>query len=170
MQTAVQPVIDRLRSDAVTAKTIDALLSLSPASAEVPSGCGDAEAEGDVDITGTWETTTTREDLEAGGVTDPAQLKEEAALFRWRFTSNAWAYDAVADYELAQPSRTGTLQVEGTRVTIYWSGQPQDNTSMDAEILADGTLRFTNIVDNDPVYQKSSEVKFGLRPWKPVSG
>ncbi|MGB4779101.1 TRAP transporter substrate-binding protein [Microbacterium sp.] len=166
---ASAPVLDELAEDDVTATSITALRALAPAGPLPPVSCADT-SETAVDITGTWEFTTTQEDLIAGGVTDPTQVQQEAATFRYRFTENAWAYDAVAEYDLAQPRRTGTLKVVGSRVTIFWSGQASDSTSMDAEILPDGTLQFTNIVDADPVYQKASEVKFGLRPWSPVEG
>lgn len=165
---AAAPVIADLREDDVTATAIDALEALAPAELDTPQRC-EEDTAATVDITGTWEITTTREELEAGGVTDAEQLHEEAATFRWKFTTDAWSYNAVADYELAQPSRTGTMTIEGNRITIFFSAQPGDNVAMDAAILDDGTLEFSNVVDGAPLFQKSSEVKFALRPWTPVT-
>lgn len=116
-------------------------------------------------IDGIYEVTTTEDDLHAAGVTDATVIAETAGTYYWTFDDGTWTYEQVSDQPLETPNALGTYTIDGDTYTHHWSEGGDDVTTATIEVLPDGSLQFTNIVDADPAFQQISEVTFGLHPW-----
>jgi len=145
-----------------------AVLAPSPAPVPtlIPTGSPTSTVTNDESsIDGLYTVTITREELLAGGVTDPAVVTEYAGLYYWTFSDGRWTYDQTSDKPLANPGGVGDYTLEGTQYTHYWGDKPDEITTATVTILDDRSLRFTDIVDGDRQQQAISEVTFGLHQW-----
>lgn len=119
----------------------------------------------EVVIDGIYEVTITEDELLAAGVSDPTVLVEQAGTYFWTFDAGTWVYEQQSDKPLEVPNAIGSYELDGDAYTHYWSEDTTAVTTATVEVLADGSLQFTDIVDGDPEFQQVSEVLFGLHPW-----
>ncbi len=64
----------------------------------------------------------------------------------------------------AGKARAAPTSFEDSELTFKWQAA---TITMDVEMQPDGSLVFTNVVDQG--YQALSDVQFGLHPWAPIN-
>jgi hypothetical protein len=74
-------------------------------------------------------------------------------------------YEQQSEKPLEVPGAIGTWELTGSAYTHYWDDEQKVFTTATLAVLADGSLRFTDVVDGDAEFQAVSEVLFGLHPW-----
>ena len=115
-------------------------------------------------LNGVFTVTITPEEYRANGLTDEGLIVENSGAWTFTLEDGNWSYVQVGE-GVRRPSGSGTYAIIDGRVEWKWDGA---TISFDYDRLADGSLVFTNIVDDDPALQALDEVFFGLHPWVPV--
>ncbi len=114
-------------------------------------------------INGTYTVTYTAEEYLAAGLKDQALIDENVGQFTWTLDDGTWSY-AQESPTAGRESESGTYELEDSELTFKWQA---GTITMDVEMQPDGSLVFTNVVDQG--YQALSDVQFGLHPWAPIS-
>lgn len=112
-------------------------------------------------LNGVFTVSITPEEYRANGLTDETLIAENSGTWTLTLEDGDWNYAQEGD-GVQRTTGSGTYEVADDRVTWNWDGA---SIEFDYEVLPDGSLVFTDIVDDDPAYQALDEVFFGLHPW-----
>ena len=102
-------------------------------------------APADFPLLGAWTTTITREDLEAGGITDPGLLNENSGRFTWAFEADGtWrtVQQSLDDAPVMNPAFEGYYTVADGVI---------EATTTFPEQYADDGLHYAFTLDGDAV-------------------
>jgi hypothetical protein len=123
-------------------------------------------------LTGAWTTTITREDLRAGGVTEPGLLNENSGRYTWVFEADGtWrtVSESLDGATIMNPVFAGTYVVEDG-VVIATTDFPDiyrdEGLRYRFELNADGSVRFDLRQPPDP----SLPIIVETHPWQRANG
>jgi TRAP-type C4-dicarboxylate transport system substrate-binding protein len=171
-EEAGRAVRDELAQDTETARLIDAIEAVvstvtrpDPITTCPEAGAATEAADGADALDGVYQSTVTRQDLQAAGVTDLEQFSNNIGVFTWTFDDGRWSYHLESPQDLVDTDEAGQFTYEDGLFTLYWSSG--EVITARAKLARTGTLRFTDLHDNFEHYQNATEAVFG-QPWRRV--
>jgi hypothetical protein len=171
-EEAGRAVRDELAQDTETARLIDAIEAVvstvtrpDPITTCPEAGAATEAADGADALDGVYQSTVTRQDLKAAGVTDLEQFSNNIGVFTWTFDDGRWTYHLESPQDLVDTDEAGQFTYEDGLFTLYWSSD--EVITARAKLAPNGILRFTNLHDSVAQYQNATEAVFG-QPWRRV--
>jgi hypothetical protein len=121
-------------------------------------------------LVGTWTTTVTKEDLAAGGITDPALQNENSGHFSWTFGADGtWTavQQSLDGSPITNPVFRGTYTVDGDGLvmTTTFPTDYRDNGLHYTWAIAGNAIRFDILDAPDPLLPLVVEA----HPWTRAS-
>ncbi len=174
-QAVAQPVVDDLRSVASTADLIDAISTMKAGVEAAPpiTGC-DVSSEPIVGprLNGTYTFTATVQAFNDAGLHDQDFINRNAGGYT--MTLRNGTLSATQRYSSgpkagSKDAYTATYTLDGDIVAFRWSAQPQDFTSAEVTVLADGSLEFSDWVEGMPEPKFLLQDQVTLRHWERVT-
>jgi hypothetical protein len=175
LKDAAAPVMADLKGDDATAAVIAAIEKLkSGITAPTPvTGCTEESAAPPTEslLNGTYHWVVTQRALKEAGVTNPEALNDVPGINRATLKDGSY-HLTYKQTEGPHKGDTGeghsTYEYDGKTVIFHWSQSPTNCTKANVQILKDGSLAFSNIVEcaEDEAGIKLDQV--GMRLWKKI--
>lgn len=174
LKRAVAPLVASLRRDASTGPLIEAIgelvagISTEPSLTSCPRSvlsADDAQLEA---LNGTYVTTVTEKQLREAGDLNSEEVRENSGHITYVLDSGRWTSHQVASHYINRPDDSGRYTYRDGLFTFYWSAGASDWTKARLEIGRDGSIRFRDVVDEQPAKQNLSTGFF--RVWTRVGG
>jgi hypothetical protein len=165
-------VRSELEQDPATADLIDAVAAVvatvpraEPITGCPPEGSAAPGEDETAALDGIYVARVHRSDMVAAGVTSPDIIRDNTGRFTWTLEGGSWHYTQRATHYLADPEESGSYTYEDGLFTLYWGSDEVITARL--EIARDGSIRFHDLHDNLPEWQKPTEGFFG-QPWRRV--
>jgi TRAP-type C4-dicarboxylate transport system substrate-binding protein len=168
LEQAAEPATAWLRRDPGTRRLVTEIHAVvdgvdgEPPVATCPQDAveppGDPEA---ASINGIYVSRVTRHQLIAAGETNPTQLTENTGTFTWVLEDGRWSYRQVSHHFVSTPTRaSGRYTYIAGLFTLHWTEGPEEYSSAQLAIDADGSIHFTGVHDGHPENQALAEGVF----------